>query len=90
MATLSRPRRFIPNEEQLIIEDVNTLISNTKDDSRKFLLYSSDFSKVSNSKEIANRIKDGNNIEILLLPFNSKELDEEVNERMSKARVVRT
>lgn len=90
ITVLSRPRRFIPDEEQLIIEDVNTLISNTRDVSRKFLLYSSDFSKVSNSKEIANRIKHETDIEIFILPFNSKELDEEVNERMSKARVVRT
>ena len=87
---LSRPRRFMPSENQLITEDVNTLISNTKDDSRKFLLYSSDFSKVSNFKEIADRIKHKTDIEILLLPFNSKELDEKVNEKMLKARVVRT
>ena len=80
----------MPNEQQLITEDVNILISNTKDDSRKFLLYSSDFSKVSNFKEIVDPINSKTDIEILLLPFNSKELGEEVNERMSKARVVRT
>lgn len=90
ITVLSRPRRFMLNEEQLIKEDVNTLISNTKDDSRKFLLYSSNFSEVSNFKRIADRIKSEKGIEIFLLPFNSKELDEEVNERMSKARVVRT
>jgi len=56
ITVLSRPRRFMPSENQLITEDVNTLISNTKDVSRKFLLYSSDFSKVSNFKEIADRI----------------------------------
>jgi hypothetical protein len=90
ITVLSRSSRVMPNENQLITEDVNTLISNTKDDSRKFLLYSSDFSKVSNFKEIANRIKYRADIEILLLPFNSKELDEKVNEKMSKARVLRT
>jgi len=56
ITVLSRPRRFMPSENQLITEDVNTLISNTKDVSRKFLLYSSDFSKVSNFKQIADRI----------------------------------
>jgi hypothetical protein len=90
ITVLSRSSRVMPNENQLITEDVNTLISNTKDDSRKFILYSSDFSKVSNFKEIADRIKSKTDIEILLLPFNSKELDEEVNEKMSKARVLRT
>ena len=90
ITVLSRPRRFMLNRNQLITEDVNTLISNTKDNSRKILLYSSDFSKVSKFKEIVNRIKDKTGIEILLFPFSSKELDEEVNDRMSRAKILRT
>ncbi len=86
---LSRPSRVMPNEEQLIEEDVNIFFSNNKDDSRKFILYSSDFSKVGGFKKIVDRIKNRTSIEILLLPFTSKELDEEVNNKMSKAKVLR-
>lgn len=89
IAVLSRPRRISPNEEQLIEEDLLALTLNAKDGSKKFLLYSSDFLNIKNYIEIINRIRDKKDTQLIILPLSCKELDEEVNDRMAKARVVR-
>ena len=46
--------------------------------------------EVKNYKELAQEVKKQNNIEILALPFTTNELDDEVNKRMRKAKVIRT
>lgn len=90
ITVLSRPRRFFPKLNQLIEDDLKPLLSSLKNANKKFLLYSEDFMEVKNYKELAQEVKKQNNIEILALPFTTNELDDEVNKRMRKAKVIRT
>lgn len=90
ITVLSRPRRFFPQMNQLIEDDLKPLLSSLKNANKKFLLYSEDFMEVKNYKKLAQEVKKQNNIEILVLPFTTNELDNEVNKRMRKAKVIRT
>jgi len=86
---LARPRRFFPLVNQLIEADTENLKS-IGNQNRKFLIYSEEFLKINDYKLLAEQIKNQNNIEILILPFSTDELDEEVNNRMKKAKRIRT
>lgn len=90
ITVLSRPRRFFPKLSQLIEDDLEPLLLSLKNADKKFLLYSEDFMKVKNYRELAQEVKRQKNIEILVLPFATNELDDEVNMRMRKAKVIRT
>jgi antitoxin YobK len=90
IAVLARPRRSFPLVSQLIDNDLKQLLSNSKKDNKKFLLYSKEFLKVNNYKKIAEQVRKQNNVEILLLQFSTNELDDEVNNRMRKAKTIRT
>lgn len=89
LAVLPRPSKAMPNEEELLKEDISIINLFTKGEMKKFLLYSSDFSETKGNIDTAKISKDEKGIEILLLPYSSRELDEEVGTRMSRARVVR-
>lgn len=90
ITVLSRPRRFFPLLNQLVGDDLKPLLLTSKQTNKKFLLYSKDFIKVDKFKELTLEIKKRTNIEILVLPFTTNELDDEVNTRMRRAKVIRT
>lgn len=89
ITVLARPRRFYPLPEQLIKDDAKILKKNSSKN-RKFLLYNEDFLKIENCKKIADLLKKNSNIELLILPYNTNEIDEEINNRMKKSRIIRT
>ena len=90
ITVLSRPRRFFPLVNQLVEDDVKPLLLTSKQANKKFLLYSEDFIKVDKFKELTLEVKKRTNIEILVLPFTTNEIDDEVNTRMRRAKVIRT
>jgi hypothetical protein len=90
LAVLSRPRVVLPGEEQRIVDDCNTLTSLGLNDNGKFLLYSADLMAFGRLNDIASRLWDSSKTRILILPWKCRELDEEVERRMSKARILRT
>jgi glycerophosphoryl diester phosphodiesterase len=88
ITVLPRPRSVLPDEEERIVADAKTLSSLSKDNSRKFIMYSSEFAQLERLHDIASRVRQSTGVGILILPFKCRELDEEVNRRMSRARML--
>lgn len=86
ITVISRPRNYWLNLDEQISEDVNAIKNETK---KKIILYNSDILNHTNfisSFQSFNKIADLN---FLIVPFSSEELDEEVISKMKKARTYR-
>lgn len=90
LTVLTSPRILLPGQEQRVVDDCDTLTSLCLNDNGKFLLYSVDLMAFDRLNDIASRLWNTSKVRILILPWNCKELDEEVERRMSKARILRT
>lgn len=86
---LSMPRVVLPEEVSYIINDVKMFLSHSKQKTRKFLLYSFDFRALKGVNEIAKQVEEKTEIGILISPFTCRELDYEVDWRMSRGRILR-
>jgi hypothetical protein len=89
ITVLSRPREKWINFKDQIIEDIATI---RKEVGRKIILYSSEVSQYENLNAMQAAIKntaDLTQLEILIVPLNSEELNEEVITKMKKARTYR-
>ncbi|MEK9148767.1 MAG: SMI1/KNR4 family protein [Candidatus Desantisbacteria bacterium] len=86
---LSSPRGVSPEEISYIVDDVKMFLSHSKQKTRKFLLYSSDFRDIKGANEIAKQVEEKTGISILIAPFKCRELDYEVERRMSRGRILR-
>lgn len=86
---LPRPRVVLPKEISSIEDDVKTFLKHSKQNTKKFLLYSSDFRSLKNLNEIVKQVEEESGIGILIAPFECRELDNEVDQRMSQARILR-
>ena len=87
---LPRPRVVLPKEISRITDDVKSFLKHSKQKTRKFILYSSDFCNLKNLNKNAKQVEEKTGIGILIAPFKCRELDNEVDQRMSQSRVLRT
>lgn len=88
---LSRPHSIVSDRimNQKVIKDYFNLLKRKKvQNSIKALLGSEELKELENLKEILEKFKK-KNIYLVLPSFNCKELDEEVDKRMGKARLIR-
>jgi len=88
IVVLSRPRILFPDEEKRILEETRSFPASDNGATR-FLLYASDHGRLSDLRGLAAQVASETGIGILILPFTCQELDEEVDRRMARARVLR-
>ncbi|MCB0537056.1 MAG: SMI1/KNR4 family protein [Bacteroidetes bacterium] len=89
ITVLSRPREKWINFKEQIIEDIVTI---RKEAGRKIILYSSEVFQYEDLNAMQAAIKntdDLTQLELLIMPLNSEELNEEVISKMKKARTYR-
>jgi len=89
VTVLSRPREKWLNYKEQIIEDIATIRKVT---GRKLILYSSEISQYEDLNSMQAAIKntaDHSQLEIIVVPLSSEELNEEVITKMKKARTYR-
>jgi hypothetical protein len=80
-----RPRHPLINEKDKLVEDAKCLVEQP---GRKFLLYSTDMSKLNYLEKLQVALNK-HDMGILLLPFSCRELDDILEQKMSRARVLR-
>lgn len=86
ISVLSRPRSKWINIDEQIKTDINS-INQAK--GRKVILYSNDILNIPDFSSMFNSAKEGIEVDYLIIPFSSDELDEEVITKMKKARTYR-
>jgi hypothetical protein len=79
----------LPEEGRRIAADAKILSSLTHDRSHKLLLYGAELVGLDELSGIAISVEKATGVRILTLPVKTRELDEEVDRRMSRARVLR-
>lgn len=84
---LSRPRSKWINTNEQIKTDINSI---TQAKGRKVILYSNDVLNITDFSSMFNLAKEEIEVDYLIIPFSSDELDEEVITKMKKARTYRT
>lgn len=85
ITVLPRPRYQLINEKDNIVNEAKLLASKP---GKKFLLYASNMSKIKHLEE-RHTLLDKHDIGILLLPFSCRELDDALEQKMSRARMLR-
>jgi len=82
---LPRPRHPLINEKDKIVEEANHL---AKKPGSKYLLYANDMLKLGYLEKLQT-ILNKHDMGILLLPYSCRELDDALEQKMSRARVLR-
>lgn len=88
IVVVPRPRIVFPDEDQRIWEDAK-VFPPSDDDCLRFLLYAADHVRLGHLRGLAAQVAAETGVGILLLPFTCGELDEEVDQRMARGRMLR-
>lgn len=85
ITVLPSPRATLPGEEKRIAEELKPLAPIS---GKRFLLYCRDLSQWNGLVELSTRVST-ESIDVLILPFTCRELDKEIEGKMSGARILR-
>lgn len=83
------PHPLLPQEEKRIVEDITHLYGVSSQSTQKFILYGAEVQRVPSVKKLAEIAEQKAGIQLLSAPFSCSELDQEVERRMARARMVR-
>jgi hypothetical protein len=89
IAVFPNPHPIMPDEEKRIENDIEHLKQMERNDTRKCILYSAEFHEIRDIKEIAANAEKEAGVRVLIAPFSCREIDQEVERRIRRARMVR-